>query len=455
LFDDGYLLVEDGQLLPFAAGSLLAFPCLAWLIKLFRQSSLQQTRLYQFWVNIEAGVLVAGFFFAVYFIFATIFNQTAFNKDDIFFDSDGLLWRSRFTTEAYSDYYWRPVHPLVLITIRPLVFAISIFLKGDTLAAAFVLVAFVGALCVFLVWYFVKHTVGNSLYALMIASILGASAGHLVFGSLLETYIFLAATMLVFLVLLLSDRPLPALVITGLVLFGITISNFAQTVIAFIFVKRDFWQWVKYGLIVASLTIPLTLFNNLIYPKAQPYFFYLSSYGEERPSIFKPTVERGVALGKIMFLHSIVAPYPIFTTDVKIPFLLVRDFIQDRKTNRIQLSEYEANFDTTTVLVWVVLAAIGGFLFLKNFRKSDNRFSLALMLILLFNFVLHLKYGKDPFLYAMNWTYAIVLILAQAWREVANKRWFQISLLTFIALLLANNSRLLFTMLSASALHFR
>ena len=455
LFNDGYVILESGQLLPFAAGSILTIPCLAWTVRFITQSEIKKTRLYQFWGSIETGVLVAGFFFAAYFIFATIFNQPVFNKDDIFFDSDGLLWRSRFTTEAYSDYYWRSVHPLVLIIIRPLVAMISFFLKGDTLAAAFVLIALAGALCVFLVWYFVKHAVGNSLYALLIASMLGASAAHLVFGSLLETYIFLAVTMLVFLVLLLKDGPLFTLVITGLILFGITISNFAQTVIVFIFVKRDIKQWIKYGLIVAALTIPLTLFNNFIYPKSQPYFFNLSSYGEESPSIFKPTVARGAALARIIFLHSIVAPYPIFTTDEKIPFLLVRDFISDRKTNRIELSEYESGLDTATVFIWLALILLGGFFFLKNLGKVDNRFSFAFILILLFNFALHLKYGKDPFLYTANWTYAIILFLALACREIAHKRWFQIGLLTFIMLLLANNSRLIFTMLGASALYIK
>ena len=179
----------------------------------------------------------------------------------------------RFTTDAYQDYYWRSVHPFVLLIIRPLVWLASLPLNGDRLHAAFVLVAMTGALCVFLAWYFVKHTTGNSLYALLIASLLGTSAAHLVFGSLIETYIFLAAVMLVFLVLLLKDKPMFVLVLTGLVSFGITVTNFAQTAIAFIFVKRDFRQWLKYGLIVGALVIPLALLNNLVYPNSQPYFF--------------------------------------------------------------------------------------------------------------------------------------------------------------------------------------
>ena len=82
-------------------------------------------------------------------------------------------------------------------------------------------------------------------------------------------------------------------------------------------------------------------------------------------------------------------------------------------------------------------------------------FAYVIIFILLFNFLLHLQYGKDIFLYSTNWTYAIILILALVWKELADKRWFQIVLLVFLALLLANNSRLIFTMLSTAALHVK
>ena len=326
----------------------------------------------------------------------------------------------------------------------------AFFLKGDRLAAAFVLVAFTGALCVFLAWYFVKHTVGNSLYALLTASLLGASAAHLVFGSLIETYIFLAAVAMVFLVLLLKDKPLFALIIAGALSFGITLTNFIQTVIAFILVKRDFKQWLKYGLIVGALVIPLALLNNFIYPNSQPYFFIPSNLTTEADNTFAPSVARGAAILRVMFLHSIVAPDPLILEE-EIPFLKVWIF----KADPMRLSEYDTWFGTTLAFAWLGLFLLGGFLFLKNLRKEDNRFTFAFILILLFNFVLHLRYGKDIFLYSTNWTYAIILFLSLAWKELANKKWFQIVLLVFLALLLVNNSRLIFTMLSTSALHIK
>jgi hypothetical protein len=125
------------------------------------------------------------------------------------------------------------------------------------------------------------------------------------------------------------------------------------------------------------------------------------------------------------------------------------------KADPMRLSAYETSFGAALAFAWLGLIFLGGFLFIKNLRKQDNRFPFAFIFILLFNFILHLQYGKDIFLYSTNWAYAIILFLALAWKELADKRWFQIILLLFLALLLANNSRLIFTMLSTSALHIK
>lgn len=452
LYHADFYHLETIQWIYFSIALVLAFPLFAWVLSMARQKKLNQSGLYRFMDENLSGLILAAFFFSVYIIFVSIFNQPVFDVDDIFFDADGNLWRWRFATETFRDYYWRPVHPFVLLLIRPLVSLIGFFLRGDTLHATFVLVAFTGALCVFLVWYFVKQVVGNSLYALLIASLFGASAAQLVFSSLIETYIFLAAVALIFIVLLLKDKPLFALVIAGLVAFGITISNFGQTVIAHLLIKRDIKQWVKYGLIVAALVIPLNVLNNLVYPNSQPYFFDLSTYNGEGHNSFPPTVQRGEYLARVMFLHSIVAPEPLILEE-EIPFLKVWMFRASIKKDPMRIAQYETWFDTSVAYAWLVFILLGGVLFLKNLKKQDNRFLFTFILLLLFEFALHMQYGKDVFLYSANWTYAFILFLALAWRELANKKWFQISLLVFIALLLVNNSRLIFTMLSTSALH--
>ncbi|MFM8424216.1 MAG: hypothetical protein ACKOBL_03490, partial [Chloroflexota bacterium] len=55
------------------------------------------------------------------------------------------------------------------------------------------------------------------------------------------------------------------------------------------------------------------------------------------------------------------------------------------------------------------------------------------------NMVLHLRYGKELFLYTPNWTYALILFLGLAWQRFHDKKWFQMVLLLFVSLLIWNN----------------
>jgi hypothetical protein len=274
------------------------------------------------------------------------------------------------------------------------------------------------------------------------------------FGSLIENYIFLGAAALIFIVLLLKEKPLYMLVIAGLVSFGITISNVAQTVIAHFMVKRSIPQLIKYGLIVGALIVPLNLLNNIIYPDAHPYLWEVSTLQFEEKNVFEPTIQRANYLGRVMLLHSFIAPDPLLIKE-DIPFLKIWMSRATHKNDLLEIARYETFLGKALVAIWLVFVAVGGILFLKNIFKQDNRFSFAFLLTILFFFVLHMRYGRDFFLYSVNWTYAITLFLALAWRELSAKRWFQISLLAFTALLMLNNSRLISIMLWSSFLHIR
>ena len=453
-FDILSYVLPSTTLLFFCVGILAALPASIGLSALARIHNVEQTRLYKFVDANLGGIVIALLFFAIYLMLATIFNQPSFDFDDIYFDTDSALYRYRFGTEFYKDYYDRTVHPYVLIIVRPFVWLVSLLLKGDMLYGAFIVTALTSALCVFLVWYFVREYTSNSLYALLIAGLFGASTSQLAFGSLIENYIFLGAAALIFMVLLLKDQPMYLLIIAGLTSFGITISNIAQTVIAHFFVKRNIPQLIKYGLIVGAFIIPLNLLNNFIYPDAHPYLWEVSTLQFEEKNVFQPTILRANYLSRVMVMHSFVAPDPLFIKE-DIPFIKLWLFRAAQKQDLLEIARYETALSKWLVTVWLLFVAVGGVLFLKNLFKQDNRFPFAFIFIVLFSFVLHMRYGRDVFLYSTNWTYAITLFLALAWREIANKRWFQIPLFAFIAFQMINNSRLIFFMLISAYLHLR
>lgn len=453
LFDNTAFNIAPDNQLYFLIGLVLAFPLAMWGLSFAKQKNFDQTGLYRFIDENLHGILIALLFFAVYLIFASIFNRPSYDADDVFFDADGNLYRWRFATPNYRDYYWRPAHPYVLLIIRPLVAIITFFFKGDSLFATFTLNALVGALCVFLVWYFVKNVIGNQLYALLTSAIFAATSTQLAFGSILETYIYLSAVALFFLILLLKDKSLAWQVFAGVVTFGITFSNILQTVFAHFFVKRNIKQLFIYGVLVGVFAILLSFVNNAVYPNSQPYFWDVSTLEGEGHNQFPPTFQRADYLARVMVLHSFVAPEPLVIRD-GFPFPKVWMFRASIKKDPMQLARYHSLLGNGLAIAWAGLMILGVILFLKNIKgilKKENGYFLAFAATILFNFAFYMQYGKDVFLYATNWTYAILLFLALAWRELADKRWFQIVLLIFFLLLLVNNSGMLYTMLKISA----
>ena len=82
---------------------------------------------------------------------------------------------------------------------------------------------------------------------------------------------------------------------------------------------------------------------------------------------------------------------------------------------------------------------MSGIFFLWNLirtRKVD--LSLAFALSLLFNFILHLSYGFEPFLYSPDWAYALIFFVGLSLAPLARNRFFQGGMLVFLILLAYN-----------------
>lgn len=404
---------------------------------------IKSTRVYAYVSANLAGLSLSLAFLVLYLLFTSVLNDPHFDVDDIFFDADVANWRVRLTTDNWADLYHRSVHPFVLLLFKPPVDLLGFLLKGDKLWGAYLFTALGGATCVYLVWMFIKTTSGNSVYASLIASLLGLTASHLVFGSLIESYIFLAVSLLLFFLLLIKDRSLPALTAASLVTIGITYTNFAQNVIALFTVKPNIKQMIRFIVSVIVMLVLLTLLNNLLYPDAHPFFFVPSTLQAEQQNLFPLNALRVQALTRAFFFHNVAAPSPIFY-DKDIPFIQFRFF----KPEIDELSQYNLPVQDAASFAWLGLLLLGGVLFLINLRKSPHvRFSLALTGCMALNLALHLRYGKELFLYTPNWTYALVLLLGLSWQRLADRKWFQAVLLAFLLLLAWNNSILMKTIL--------
>ncbi len=453
VFEAGVFLLESAQLPAFFLAGLLSLPLLAWSLFRLQQpplaERLTQNRFVAFLRENFAGLTFAALFFYLYLLIGAVLNFPDFDVDDIFFDSDGFIWRFRLTTEAWRDFYWRSVHPLALILLKPSVNFLSLFLNGDLHFAAILLNALAGAACVFLAWMFLRGALADSLAALLIAALLGVSASHLLFGSLIETYIFLAAASLFGFVLAQRKNLSPALwALAGALTMGITLTNFAQTLLAFFSLKPNFKRAIRYGATVVSLTISLTLLGNVFYPNAAPYFFVPSTFLAERQNVRPVSRTRAVALVRAFAFNNFAAPEPL-TSYKDVPFTQFRFYRAEDGT----LSRYATPLQALAEKIWLAFLLLSAFFFIRDFRSHPPGLTLALVGCVLFNWLLHLHYGKELFLYSPNWTYAVALLLGLAWKRPLRSAPFQFAFAALLALLMWNNAALFETILRLSVPH--
>jgi hypothetical protein len=279
----------------------------------------------------------------------------------------------------------------------------------------------------------------------------------LLFGSLTENYIFGAAALIFFFLLIQADEKRFAVLIpAGLLLFGITITNIVQGVIGLFFNKFGFRRLVQYVVIVFASGILWTAVTSALYPDTQTFFFVPADLAfefnfvkmtEESPVI--NFVQKLQVVSRTMFLYDAVGPSPIEAISKKPPFHTIDLKTFDIRENRLASYKGLSNIPLT---LWVSLLAGSFLVFVKNIRSSTHlSLMLGLLGTLVFNFLLHLFYGTELFLYTSYWMYALVFFIALALAEFAGNIWVQTALIVVVLALMINNFCFIFTIMRGLA----
>jgi hypothetical protein len=464
VFDRSLYLLDISTFQLFLITTLLSGGLLGWFLSFWEQNrpaaSFRTGRVYSFIYNNVSGILLALLFFAAYFCLATVVNFPGYQTVDLFFDSDSSLWLIRMAGDPSATNPVRGAHPYVLIILRTLTWVGSLFLNGNRTFAAFAVNSGAGALCVFFTWRFFQRLTANSAYALMWAALLGASVSHLMFSSFLETYIFSALALIIFLNFLLADnRSLPAMIVTGVIVFGITVTNLAQTVFTYFLANPKIKSVLKYTLAVVLLAVGLSIAQAWIFHGTRVFFIPSNLLSEQKFGV-ELTGEnswrlngRILLLARSLFIYNVVASKPILLSqELGTPFPNFRTFYASKGV--FSFSSYNGLSDAL-VKIWMLLVIIAALAFLwnviKSSKSSTSRFSMAMIICLGFNGVLHFTYGDDPLLYSADWTYALIFFIGLSLQRWANRKWLNVILLFFLALLIANNLPLFENMLTVSA----
>ncbi|MBI5826006.1 MAG: hypothetical protein HZB18_18435 [Chloroflexi bacterium] len=402
------------------------------------------------------GLYAGGMFFLISLIIARALNHPALSINSVLFESDAGPWMTILASPD-GDVVNRSVHPLTLIIIRPLIRFVAGFMGEHWQLGGMLVTAAASGLCVFMAWLFVKRATESKTYAFLFAILLGSTATHLLFGSLTENYIFGAAALIFFFLLIQADeKRFSVLIPAGLLLFGITITNIAQGIIGLFFNKFGLRRLAQYAVLIFASGIVLTTLTSVVYPNTQTLFFIPADLafefnfvktGQDIPAA--NFVEKFQVVSRTMFLYGIVGPTPIEAVSNKPPFPTIDLKTFDVRTHR--LASYKGLGNIPLVL-WLALLAGSFLVFVKNIRSTNH---LPLMLgflgALAFNFLMHLFYGTELFLYTPFWMYALVLFIALALSEFADKKWFETALAIVVLALMINNFWFIVTILHGLA----
>lgn len=428
--------------------TLIITPWLAWTYLFLHGSSTwtawRQSKAFSFFKTHHAIILLALLFFISYLALANIFNLERYGGDNMFFDSDADTWRIRLSTPNWVDPYWRTVHPNVLLILRPIVALAGVFLAGNWTLAALVVTAAAGAAGVFLIWQVTWNAMRDQAYALLIAAIFGISTSQIIFGALVETYIFSTLLLLLFLVALQNQKtPFFVLVSLGVMTMGITITNLIQNVLSLFAFKPDIKLTVRFGAMVVSSVIALSLVNNIVYPRSSPLFIIPATMGTERVNFHAVSNPRIQLAIRELLVYSEVAPHPVVLTDRTVypRFWFYTEVLTPRKKIVEEIGQYEGLLGTGVAYFWVVLVGVSAIAFVYQLWKriGQGRTPLALVLMLVFNFSLHVFYGNELFLYTPHLAYALVLFVFLSLSIFLKQRWYMPVLFVFLLLALVNN----------------
>jgi hypothetical protein len=241
-----------------------------------------------------------------------------------------------------------------------------------------------------------------------------------------------------------------------LLLFGITITNIAQGVIGLFFNKFGFWRLVRYCMVIITAGIALTVLTSALDPNRQTFFFVPSDIAFEtnfvKPVYQSPTdrlFERFKIVSRTMLLYGVTAPRPleIITDKPPRPTIDLKTF--EPRTHALASYKGLANIP---LALWLIMLGGSFLLFVKGWRSSPHlQLMLGLLGSLAFNFLLHMNYGTELFLYTPFWTYALVFFVALALAEFAGKKWFEAILTVFVVTFMINNFWFIYVILRGLA----
>ncbi len=384
----------------------------------------------------ETLLFIFSFFYLLVLGITLSYNLDFSENYNLLFSSD----TSRVildSTVINANHYRVDVHPLFLIIVQPLVLLLSGITMNKMLSIV-ILSAFTSSLSVIFIFKILNLIKKDNKTNIIISLIYLFSFSNIIYTSGIETYNFASLFLIILIYFVLKNKELDnykylLLVALGILSVAFTITNFIVFLIVlfmlFINKKISIKGSIKVVLVIVLCMFGLNIVQKVIWPNTP-----------------------------IVFRNSIKSEVSTYTKEIGIKNVIKNDYYNlligsninlkmsygDIYNNRNVIIDF-INTNIFNILVISILYILSIVLIIRNYKK--NKFiNISLLLILLFNTILHIVYGNDStFLYSLHFLYPIILLIGINLNLEKNnklKKYINIFLIVFLIIQVLTNNYL-------------
>lgn len=325
---------------------------------------------------------------------ATLIPAAVYVRYDLWFGADIPRVVANMT-DVTSDHFRTKVHPLFSFLILPSTKIMSALPGVDGQSAVGVTISLTSALMAGLVYVLIRSLTGSILFGLLATALLLSSASYIYWAGVPETYVFgSAAIAAVFVGVFVLNVQAKGHVLLQVLTLAFTTTNWMAGLLAS-FARFRWPVAASISMAAVVATAIVAVWQKALIPSSG-VFFLPSAVAEEPAYVLLPALANLVPYAQraLNFLFAaMVAPAPILS-DVGV----------------LQSSLQFSIAGWIGAVGWALLFVAGG---VQTFRMEQRRDLLIVVGgFLAFQFLLHLVYGDEPFLYSLHFLPALVVVAA-------------------------------------------
>ena len=337
---------------------------------------------------------------------------------DVWFESD-LSRVYENMADRWSNHYRTKVHPLFSLLTHPVIYVLKKVVGLTPLTSIRGFTAAVAGIWIGVIYVILRGVGCRPLDAVLFSLIAACSAGSLFWFVVPETYPFGSLSILLALLLTMAAERQSAAQWPFVVVSGLTLSFTVTNWMAGIAAAFAHYPWRRAAQITVNafcLVVLLWGVQKYLFPTAQ---FFLGDK-EETKYLLDPEAGGLLGVARSFFAHSVVMPAFRIADDLGWQALGIPGVPEVQGTQEVKgwpkLITQSALLGTgssvawSATILWFALIGMGAWSFIM--MRNHRRFRFVLGTVLLGQFVLHMVYGNETFLYALHFVPLLVILAA-------------------------------------------